>query len=251
MFLVEDNNQRISCMLNPESVVIRRTAGVRTRESLSGVIKTDKRSDNPLLFTGGGHTALDLNLVFDISIDGSSIVSEDVRDLTQPIWDLTENFQRNDGAYRPALCRFIWGKCWNIPGVITSVAQKLESFSPQGVPRRSWLRLRLIRMEEQTQSLIEDKLPLPFSHETQSDMSGLSLDMAASLESDFKMDYSDELEDIFESPITRVDLAAYRANGNPADWRSIAVRLNLINPLDWLESSFNEISEDAAEGSGQ
>lgn len=61
--LVDDNNEILSCLLNPETVVMRRTTGVRPRESLSGLINTDKSGDNPLLFTGAGTTTIDLDLV--------------------------------------------------------------------------------------------------------------------------------------------------------------------------------------------
>jgi hypothetical protein len=44
----------------------------------------------------------------------------------------------------------IWGKSWNIPGIVVAVAERLEHFTAAGVPRRSWLRLRLLRVEAPT-----------------------------------------------------------------------------------------------------
>ena len=35
-FLIEETNQRIGCLLNPESLVVWRTAGLRSRQSVSG-----------------------------------------------------------------------------------------------------------------------------------------------------------------------------------------------------------------------
>jgi hypothetical protein len=61
-------------------------------------------------------------------------VTADVRDLTGPIWDL---------AGRPEVVRFVWGKSWNVPAVVGAVAERLEQFGPDGVPGRSWLRVRL------------------------------------------------------------------------------------------------------------
>jgi len=82
-----------------------------------------------------------------VSLAGSSITSEDVRDLTRPLWELAEN-TRPGGYGRPPLCRFVWGKSWNIPGVVAAVAERLEVFTAEGVPRRSWLRMRMLRALE-------------------------------------------------------------------------------------------------------
>jgi hypothetical protein len=91
---------------------------------------------------------LNLDLLFDVSVSGSTIATEDVRDLTGPLWDLAENVRVEDGYGRPPLARFIWGKSWNIPGVIAEVAERLEWFTPEGIPRRSWLRMRMLRVAE-------------------------------------------------------------------------------------------------------
>ena len=241
-FLVEENNERLSCMLNPETVLLSRSAGVRPRESLSGLMRTDRRGDNPLLFNGSGHTSLELDLVFDVSIPGSSIVSQDVRDLTGPIWDLTENHQRSDRFYRPALCRFIWGKCWNIPGVISSVAERLESFSPSGIPRRSWLRLRMIRMQEQPHSpqhqneqwtSMENQTIKTFMDELNApgtEMPGL----------DLQSEFLNTAPETLNNSNERIDLSAYNIAGDSNRWRDIATILNLANPLQWLETLSTE-----------
>lgn len=89
-----------------------------------------------------------MNLLFDVSLAGSSIPAEDVRDLTGPIWRLAENSQHSGSYGNPPLCRFVWGKSWHIPGIVTAVAERLEYFTPDGSPRRSWLRLRLRRVLE-------------------------------------------------------------------------------------------------------
>lgn len=237
--LVDDNNEILSCLLNPETVVMRRTTGVRPRESLSGLINTDKSGDNPLLFTGAGTTTIDLDLVFDVSIPGSSIISQNVRDLTQPIWNLAENHQRSDRLYRPALCRFIWGKSWNIPGVISAIAEKLESFSPQGIPRRSWLRLRLIRMQEQpTSSLLENEMwPTEEHLPSGSLIDEFSLPETSGLPQENT--FSDILNthpELPENAYERIDLSAFHLTGDPYQWRDIAAQYNLSDPLEWLKS---------------
>lgn len=149
-FLIEETNERLGCLLNPETLVLRRTAGVRPRQSASGQITGAGLADDPLLYTGGGRTELDLDLLFDVTLPGSSVRGEDVRDLTAPLWRLAENSQATAGYGRPPLVRLIWGKSWNIPGIVVAVAERLEFFTPAGVPRRSWLRLRLLRVETPT-----------------------------------------------------------------------------------------------------
>jgi hypothetical protein len=147
-FLIEGAGERIGCLLNPESVVRRRVAGVRARRSVGGLLTGAGLSDDQLIYTGGGTTELNLDLLFDVSVAGSTIATEDVRDLTGPIWSLAENFPAEDGYGRPPLARFIWGKSWNILGVVAAVAERLEYFTPEGVPRRSWLRMRMLRVAE-------------------------------------------------------------------------------------------------------
>jgi hypothetical protein len=148
-FLIEASNERLGCLLNPESLSLRREAGINSRASATGRLSGAGLSDDPLIYTGGGVTELDLDLLFDVSLAGSSIVSEDVRDLTRPLWNLAENSAPGSRDYgRPPVVRFIWGKAWNIPGVVVAVAERLEQFSQSGQPRRSWLRLRLRRVAE-------------------------------------------------------------------------------------------------------
>jgi nucleoid-associated protein YgaU len=152
-FLIEHTGERIGCLLNPESIVRRRAAGLRRRRSAGGLLTGRGLSDDQLIYTGGGTTELNLDLLFDVSVSGSTIATEDVRDLTAPLWALAENVPVEDGYGRPPLARFIWGKSWNIPGVIAEVAERLEWFTPEGIPRRSWLRMRMLRVaESQSQS---------------------------------------------------------------------------------------------------
>jgi hypothetical protein len=147
-FLVESTGVRIPCLLNPELLVIRRVAGLRPRRAATGQLTGAALADDPLLYTGGGRTELDLSLLFDISLAGANVTTEDVRDLTGPLWNLAENAVADDGFGRPTLVRFVWGKSWNIPGVVAAVAERLENFTPEGLARRSWLRLRMLRVGE-------------------------------------------------------------------------------------------------------
>jgi len=90
-FLVEATGTRLSCLLNPETLAVRRLAGVRPRQTASGALTGAELSDDPLLHTGGGRTEIDLDLLFDLSLGGGTVVADDVRDLTRPFWNLAEN----------------------------------------------------------------------------------------------------------------------------------------------------------------
>lgn len=149
-FLLEKTGERIPCLLNPESVVMRRLAGVRTRRSSTGPLTGAGLKDDPLIYTGGGTTEINLDLLFDVSIAGSSIATADVRDLTSPLWQLAEGSAQENGLTQPPLVRFVWGKAWNILGVVVAVAERLEAFGADGVPGRSWLRMRFLRVSEPT-----------------------------------------------------------------------------------------------------
>lgn len=158
-FLIEGTGERIPCLLNPATVVMRRVAGVRPRLSSGGPLTGAGLADSPLLFTGGGVTELLLDLLFDVSLVGPMPQPESVRALTEPLWRMAEN-QRREGEYgRPPQVRFVWGKTWNVPGVLVAVAERLEYFTQSGTPQRSWLRLRMLRTLEQP--IAPEPLPEP------------------------------------------------------------------------------------------
>src|SRR5512135_481028 len=100
-FLIEETGQRIGCLLNPDSLVIRRAAGVQARRSAGGQLTGVGLSDDPLLYTGGGITELEIALLFDVSLADSTLTTEDVRDLTRPLVDLAENTSGREGYKRP------------------------------------------------------------------------------------------------------------------------------------------------------
>lgn len=222
-FLVEETNERLGCLLNPASLVMRRTSGVRPRSSVSGQFTGNGLRDDPLLYTGGGQTILELRLLFDVTLAGSSIQSNDVRDLTAPLWNLAENTQQGNGARRPSLVRFVWGKSWNIPGIVTAVAERLESFAADGVPQRSWLSMRLWRTnDEQAASAPRESL--------------LQAPSPADLEISPGSIPADRVQTHIFSAGERLDGIAARsyANGQArgsAHWRALASFNNLQDPL--------------------
>jgi hypothetical protein len=165
-FLIQDPRQgatqaRLSCLLNPNTLVFRRVAGLHRRRSLAGALTEDGLRDDPLIRTGGGFTELRLDLLFDVNIPGTWLGTgpddasaedddrRDVRNLTRPFWDLAENQPRPGEAAGPPRIRFVWGKRWDFPAIVAAVAERLESFTSTGVPQRSFLRLRLLRAQDE------------------------------------------------------------------------------------------------------
>lgn len=216
-FLVESTGEQLSCMLNPSELVFRRAAGLAQRPALSELAGSlgDRALDHPLLFTGGGTTELDLDLVFDVSIPGSTVRSDDVRDLTRPLWQLTENIETEDGLARPPTVRFVWGKAWNFPGVVAAVAERFETFDVDGVPRRSWLRLKLIRVDEQTTPAVPRPDP-----ELLPDVPDDAVPAGSPL-GDYPIPDDDAVRLASEDagPFRRPDNDAYWLGGDAADWR--------------------------------
>jgi hypothetical protein len=152
-FLIEGSGEQLSCMLNPERVVLRRTSGLVRQRSLGAEL--DGATDDLVLRTGGGNTEIELDLLFDLSLGAAAASSpaEDVRELTGALWRLTERSE--EGCYA-ATARLIWGRSWNMRVVVDALAERLEEFSPTGAARRSWLRVRLLRIEEEAARSLED-----------------------------------------------------------------------------------------------
>lgn len=145
-FLVEETGARIDCLLNPESLEVTRLAGIRQRGVGAGQMTGAGLADDPVHLTGGGRTELTVDLLFDVDLVTTPGGPEDVRVLTRPLWQLAENSSLEHGAVRPPLVRLVWGKSWNVPGVVAAVAERFDRFGPSAVPQRSWLRMRFVRV---------------------------------------------------------------------------------------------------------
>ncbi len=145
-FLIEETGEHFGALLNPESVVMSRTAGVEPRRSAGGRLTGAGLADDPLLFTGGGHTELRLELLFDVELAPRQLTVSDVRQMTRPIWALAENSAEVDRKRRPPSVHFLWGRAWDMPGIVTEVAERFDRFAADGSPLRSWMRLTFVRV---------------------------------------------------------------------------------------------------------
>jgi hypothetical protein len=221
-FLIEPGGERIGCLLNPETLVIRRVAGLQPRRALGGSLPWGGPGDDPLLFTGGGSTELTLDLLFDVSLSDSTLQTEDVRELTDPLWRLAENGLREDGSMRPSLARLVWGKWLNYLGVVAAVAERLEQFTSTGAPRRSWLRMRLLRVEDET----GPKEPVLASEPPDADVVAAALG-PEDYEAHTVLGASEEEG---APGGQRLDEIAYQRYGDPSLWRLVAGLNGVADP---------------------
>lgn len=234
IFVVEGSGERISCLLNPENLVFHRRSGTRTRTGASGIVTGHAMSDDPVIATGGGRTQFELDLLFDTAIAQESVpVGEagpaltDVRTLTRPIWNLAENPPAADRSGSPAGVRFIWGMCWNILATIIAVSERLERFTPEGEPQRSWLRLRLRRLNEAahpaaTTASVTPRLDVPAAQGQSIAQDAASVQM---------------MVDPDGMPQLRLDQIAAVQYGDPSAWRVLAAVNGIADPLDIPEGT--------------
>lgn len=230
-FLIEETGERVGGMLNPESLLVQRSAGVRPRRPGGALLGGTDLADEPLLFTGGGSTRLTLELLFDVGLPGSSIRTADVRVLTGPLWALAENGAAEGRPGRPPQVRFVWGKTWNIPGVVGEIAERLEDFGPDGSPRRSWVRLRFLRTAERNVPAVPEEVPgedvagaaeagdAPAPAVPAGDLRVHEVAGGAPAEDDATAGTGD-----------RLDLLAARYLGSPALWRRLAALNDIDDP---------------------
>lgn len=228
-FLIEQTGERIGCLLNPESLVLRRRAGVRPRQSAGGLVTGADLVDDPIFFTGGGSTEVTLDLLFDVNLAGSSIAAEDVRELTGPLWQLAENVRQGPGQGRPPIAHLFWGKAWNLPGVVTAVAERLEYFTRMGVPQRAWLRLRMLRVREAQEDLEAGALPPPLLLEEEMLEPPPALPDGSTIVHEILGDQIGE--DGTGAAGERLDQLAYRYYGDPSQWRLLAWMNDVADPL--------------------
>jgi len=231
-FLIDKTGERISCMLNPETLVTQRTAGIVQRNGAIGALQGARQTDDLLLYVGGGTTEMFLDLLFDTTLatDTASPAgvqeTRDVRALTRPLWNLAENSTNDQGQAELPVVRFVWGKSWNVPGLITAVAERLEFFDESGIPRRSWLRMKFCRVS------VPDQAKAPMSNFPDlEDMLARTSSQDAGARAAVEVTGGPQPEVQDTTTPSRLDEIAFGSYGNSNLWRLIAWFNNVSDPL--------------------
>ena len=210
-FLITSNNTRVTCLLNPESLLIQRRAGVKQATINEMPVNNAQASDYPLIVTGGGVTALTMDLLFDTDLQHAQQSVSDVRALSEPLWQLCET-----QSEQSPVVRLVWGKSWNIPGVIANGAQRFDRFTNNGTPQRNWMRLRFIRISNDQAEQLNAKPRARTIQRSSSNQNNRS-------------QYDDYISG------QRLDIAAAKHLGDSNKWRDIAEYNNIDNPLTVAE----------------
>lgn len=226
-FLIEETGERIPCLLNPETLAVRRLAGVASRRSAGGTLNGAELSDDPLIFTGGGTTEMTFDLLFDISMAEADRKIKDVRELTSPLWNLTENAGQLGTFGKPARVRFVWGKSWNIEGIVAAVSEHFDHFDAAGVPLRSWLRMRFLRAIEPIGETDAKAPPLTLTSDRTPEQIAANLADASALPTEVKVHTFAAGERLDQ--LVRQE---YGYLGHPAMWRLIASYNSIDDPLN-------------------
>ncbi|GAA2396125.1 hypothetical protein [Dactylosporangium salmoneum] len=222
-FIVDATGERIDCLLNPETFEVTRLAGIRASAAGGDRLVGRGRADDPVRFTGGGRTELLLDMVFDVELVESAGAPQDVRQLTARLWNLAENSAQERGAVRPPLVRLVWGKSWNVPGVVSAIAERFDAFSATGAPGRSWMRLKLLRVDEP-----EDGAARSFDEElAHSAIAAPDADRPAAVQA-----VGGGAGGPDGRTGVRIDLLAAEALGSPMRWRELADHNGVADPLD-------------------
>ncbi|MEV4510719.1 hypothetical protein AB0K00_17325 [Dactylosporangium sp. NPDC049525] len=220
-FVVDDTGERIDCLLNPETFEVKRLAGIRAPLAGDERLVGRGRTDDPVRFTGGGRTELLLDMVFDVALVESRSAPQDVRELTAKLWNLAENSAEEFGAVRPPLIRLVWGRSWNVPGVIAAIAERFDAFGSTGAPGRSWMRLKLVRVDEPKHTGAGD-----FDEELARTGAG-----AAPVTAPAAVQALGDGTTAEGSAGARMDLLAAESLGSPMRWRELAEHNGVDDPF--------------------
>jgi hypothetical protein len=140
----EDKDKTLYVQFNPETLKV----------SFANQIKTDgnQQGTSSVLYVGQGTTKMSVQLWFDVTAPLREEYRhfKDVRELTQKVsyfitptdTDVQNEKGETEKRYIPPGVRFIWGT-FQFDGIMESLEESLEFFSPEGRPLRASVSLGL------------------------------------------------------------------------------------------------------------
>jgi len=135
----------VTVQFNPESLKVAYSNQVEKPDKADDGKKKAKDQSGPAAqqFVGAGATKLSLQLWFDVTgeLPQGKADETDVRRLTQDVVYFITPAKQGD-QYMPPLVSFAWGT-FQFDGIIDSLEETLEFFSPSGVPLRASVSLSM------------------------------------------------------------------------------------------------------------
>ena len=140
---VEDKKNTLYVQFNPETLKV----------SFANQIKPngDQKDTSGWLYVGKGTTKLSVQLWFDVTAaaqDSQAGAPNDVRELTRRVtfFITPQKSPKDPKKYLPPGIRFLWGS-FKFDGVVESMEESLDFFSPDGRPLRASISMNLTQQE--------------------------------------------------------------------------------------------------------
>ena len=129
--------REVEVQFNPELLKV----SFSNQAEASTVPGSKDKPPPPRQVLGPGMTKLSLQLWFDVSAPQKGQMQDDVRKLTEQVAYFMKPQKRDYGLVPPGV-RFLWGT-FKFDGVMESLEESLEFFSPEGRPLRASMSLNL------------------------------------------------------------------------------------------------------------
>jgi hypothetical protein len=139
---IRQGGKDVSVQFNPETLKIQYANQIQTNSSGGG---DQSQGNSGRQFVGAGTTKLSVQLWFDAtSVESDKDGVDDVRRMTQEVtFFITPKPDPNDSRkFLPPGVRFLWGSLL-FDGLVDSLEESLEYFSPEGKPLRASITLGL------------------------------------------------------------------------------------------------------------
>lgn len=139
-----NNDKWLTVQFNPESLKVSFANQIQQPQGGS-----DQGGGAAQQFVGAGTTKLTVQLWFDVSSDEND-TEADVRELTKKVayFITPQPEQGQSNKFRPPILRFIWGS-FQFDGIVESMEEALEYFSPEGRPLRASVALNVSQQKIQ------------------------------------------------------------------------------------------------------
>jgi hypothetical protein len=141
-------NSGVPVQFNPETLKVSYTNTLKQAENTS----TNKNGTSAVQFLSQGTTKLSVQLWFDVTavLPEAQAGVSDVRKLTQKIayFMQAKPSDSDSKTIVPPAVRFLWGT-FQFDGLMESMEESLEFFSPEGVPLRASVSISLMKQSIQ------------------------------------------------------------------------------------------------------